>query len=104
MAVVFTVDSHWDGHLNRNSPEALVGVIGLESSYIVYSYSAVHINFVIILEKHGGYTPLIRVNMVKASIQVTQSPSVKEYLINSMSDKIVAYLLSLVMAKLVPSS
>ena len=72
MAVVFTLYFHRDGCLNRNSPVALVWVIGLGSSYIVYSYSAVGIYFVIILEKHGSYTSTICVNMVKASVQVTE--------------------------------
>ena len=52
--------------------EALVQVIGPGSSYIVYGYFTVGANFVIILEKHDSCRPLICVNMVKASIQVTE--------------------------------
>ena len=71
---------------------------------IVYGYSAICTNFVIVLEEHGSYTPLICVNMVKASIQVTKVSICKVHLINSVLDKVAAYLLYLVMAKVVPSS
>ena len=72
MAIVIAFDFHWYRHFNRDTPQALVEVIGLESSDIGQGKSAITVNLVVVLEKQGSHTPLTCVNVVKASIQGTE--------------------------------
>ena len=72
MAVVLTFDFHWYRLFTRDSPQALVKVIGLRSSDIGEGKYAISVNFVIVLENQGSHAPLTHVNMVKASIQGTE--------------------------------
>ena len=72
MAVVLTFDFHQYRIFNRDSPQALVKVIGLGSRNIGEGKSAISVNFVIVLEKQGSHAPLTHVNVVKASIQGTE--------------------------------
>ena len=72
MAVVFAFVFHRYRLFNRDSPQALVKVIGLVSSDIGKGKSAINVNLVNVFEKQGGHTPLTHVNMVQASIQGTE--------------------------------
>ena len=72
MAVVLAFDFHWYRLFNRDSPQALVKVIGLGSSDIVEGKSAIIVNFVTVLEKQGSHTPVTCVSVVLGSIQGTE--------------------------------
>ena len=85
MAVVLTFDFHQFKLFNRDSPQALVKVIGLGSSDIGEGKSALSVNYVIVLEKRGSHATLTHVDMVKASIQGTEM-SVHQSTLNAFPD------------------
>ena len=72
MAVVFAFDFHRYRIFNRDSPQALVKIIGLGSSDIGKGKYAVNVNLVIVFEKQGSHTLLTCDNVVKGSIQGTE--------------------------------
>ena len=72
MAMIITFDLHWYRHSNKDNPQAQVKVNDLGSGYIVQGKSTIAVNFVVVLEKQSSDTPLTCVNVVKASIQVTE--------------------------------
>ena len=58
MAVVLAFNFPLHGCFNLYGPVTLIQIVCLATCYIVYNYSRVFTNFVIVFEKHGSKKPL----------------------------------------------